>query len=142
MPPSSVMRAPAAAAALAAALLATARAKTVPASSTTLDTRACQAPHDTLGFCNVSATLAERSAALIALLHDDEITPQITARHGGGGSPGPASNISRIGLPEYECVRGRSAPTRPPPSRISRRTPWAHVPRTRLVRRCVGRRTP
>ena len=105
------MRAPTAPAAAAAPLLLLlllaaapprAVAKTVPATTTTLDTRACQAPHDTLGFCNVSAPLAARAAALTALLRDDEILPQLTARHGGGGSPGPASNVSRLGLPEFD----------------------------------------
>ena len=102
MPPSSVMRAPAAAAALAAALLATARAKTVPASSTTLDTRACQAPFNALPFCNASLSLDARVRDLISRIADADVAPQLTARHGGGGSPGPASNISAIGLPEWD----------------------------------------
>jgi hypothetical protein len=29
------------------------------------------------------------------------VTAQLTARHGGGGSPAPASNITALGLPEY-----------------------------------------
>jgi hypothetical protein len=40
-------------------------------------------------------------ASLIAELHDDEVPSQLTARHRGGGSPGPESNVSRIGLPTY-----------------------------------------
>lgn len=30
------------------------------------------------------------------------ITPQLTARHGGGGSPGPNDNVTALGLPELD----------------------------------------
>ncbi|EDQ89770.1 uncharacterized protein MONBRDRAFT_36817 [Monosiga brevicollis MX1] len=40
--------------------------------------------------------------SLISLIHDDEKPPLLTAREGGGGSPGPPGNVSRIGLPEYD----------------------------------------
>ena len=99
-----------AAAALLLSLAPSALARTVHASNETLLSRACQPPHDTLGFCDTSAPIATRVAALIALLRDDEIPPQLTARHGGGGNPGPKSNVSRIGLPNYDwganCIHG------------------------------------
>ena len=85
-------------------------AKTVPASSVTVDTRACLPPHDKYAFCNTSLSIDERVKNLISLLHDDEKPPLLTAREGGGGSPGPPGNVSRIGLPEYDwgvnCIHG------------------------------------
>lgn len=55
-----------------------------------------------------------RVKALISLLHSDEKPLLLTARNGGGGSPGPGSNISRLGLPEYDwgvnCIHGTSNP--------------------------------
>lgn len=77
-------------------------AKTVPASDATVKTRACLPPHDKYAFCNVSLSIEERVKGLISLLHDEEKAPLLTAREGGGGSPGPPGNISRIGLPEYD----------------------------------------
>jgi len=51
----------------------------------------------------------QRVKNLISLLHDDEKPPLLTAREGGGGSPGPPGNVSRLGLPEYDwgvnCIR-------------------------------------
>jgi len=84
--------------------------KTVPANNVTTETRACRPPFDKLKFCDTSLSVDERVKHLILALKPSEIPPQITARHGGGGSPGPASNVSRIGLPEYDwgvnCIHG------------------------------------
>jgi len=77
-------------------------AQTVNANSVTLDTRACQPPFDALPFCDTARSYAERAADLVSRIGNSDVTPQLTARHGGGGSPGPASNISAIGLPEYD----------------------------------------
>lgn len=89
------------------ALLPGAHAKTVRADNVTFTTRACQPPHDTYDFCNTSLPLSARVASLIAELHDDEVPSQLTARHHGGGNPGPESNVSRIGLPTYGALRAR-----------------------------------
>jgi beta-glucosidase-like glycosyl hydrolase len=90
----------AASAALLAALLA--RAQTVRETTTTLDTRACQPPFNTLPFCDESLSLDARVRDIVSRIADANVAPQLTARHGGGGSPGPASNISAIGLPEWD----------------------------------------
>ena len=91
-----------------AALLACA-AKTVPISTATVDTRACQPPHNTFPFCDTTQSTAARVADLVSRLAGAEIPPQLTARHRGGGSPGPESNVTRLGLPTY----GAPAPTMP-----------------------------
>ena len=61
-------------------------------------------------FCNTTLSVEARVDNLISLINDDEITLFMKAREGGGGSPGPANNISRIGLPEYDwgvnCIHG------------------------------------
>jgi beta-glucosidase-like glycosyl hydrolase len=81
-----------------------------PNSNKTVETRACQPPHDSYLFCNVSFPLEDRVDNLISLLKTEEIPLFMKARLGGGGSPGPANNISRIGLPEYDwgvnCIHG------------------------------------
>ena len=81
-----------------------------PAGNKTVSTRACLPPHDTYPFCNTSLSIEERVDDLISRLNDDEIPPLLTAREGGGGSPGPPGNISRLGLPEYDwglnCIHG------------------------------------
>ena len=77
-------------------------AKTVPVTTKTLDTRACLPPHDKYPFCNVSQPIDARVHNLISLLNDEEKPPLLTAREGGGGSPGPPGNVSRLGLPEYD----------------------------------------
>lgn len=85
---------------------------TVTANNVTVQTRACQPPHDQYPFCNTSLPLGERVADLITRIAENpnDIPPQLTARHGGGGNPAPASNISRIGLPEWDwglnCLHG------------------------------------
>ena len=103
---------------LACALAALAAAKTVPETAVTASTRACQPPHDTYPFCDTTLSLDARVKDLVSRIADADVPPQLTARHGGGGSPGPASNISAIGLPEWDwglnaihgvqssCVRG------------------------------------
>ena len=72
--------------------------------NSTVSTRACQPPHHLYDFCNTSLSLDERVANLIELLNDTEIPPLLTAREGGGGSPGPPGNISRLGIPEYTII--------------------------------------
>lgn len=77
----------------------------------TVTTRACRPPYDkTMPYCDTSKSVNERVDALIALIHDDEIAPLLTAREGGGGSPGPSGAIDRLGLPEYDwgvnCIHG------------------------------------
>lgn len=75
---------------------------TVPATTVTYDTRACQPPYDALPFCDTSLSVDARVADLVARLQPEEIVPLLTARHGGGGSPGPDDNVTRLGLPEYD----------------------------------------
>jgi hypothetical protein len=107
----SIMKMKAALLLLGASGLATrAQAKTVKASNVTVETRACQPGANSYGFCDTTKSVAERAANLISLLKDSEIVPQLTARHQGGGNPGPLSNISRLGIPDHDWVRGcRSA---------------------------------
>jgi hypothetical protein len=99
-------------------LAALAAAGTVPETNVTASTRACQPPHDAYPFCDTSLSLDARVKDLVSRIADADVPPQLTARHGGGGSPGPMSNISAIGLPEWDwglnaihgvqssCVRG------------------------------------
>lgn len=87
------------AAAAAAAFVA---AQTLPVTNQTVATRACQPPHNTYPFCNTSLTAEARAVDVAARLNGTEIAPQLTARHSGGGSPGPNANVSRLGLPNYD----------------------------------------
>lgn len=93
-----------------AACAAAASAQTTAWTDVTFKTRACQPPYDTLPFCNTALSLDERVADLVGRIKDADVPPQLTARHGGGGSPGPASNISYIGVPEFDwglnCIHG------------------------------------
>lgn len=75
-------------------------AQTVPATNASARGRACGAQPN-FPFCNTTLDAEDRITDLIARLQKNEIVPQLQARHGGGGSPAPASNVSRIGLPEY-----------------------------------------
>ena len=75
-----------------------AHAQTIAVNNKTLTSRACFAKPD-FPFCNTSLSIDARVANLISLLEDVDIVPQLQARHGGGGSPGAPSNVSRIGLP-------------------------------------------
>ena len=77
-------------------------AKTVPVTNTTLVTRACRPGFTNFTFCNASAPVDVRIADLVGRLSDAEIPPQLTARHNGGGSHGPESNVTRLGLPTYD----------------------------------------
>jgi len=86
---------------------------TVPETTEALDTRACRPGYDHFTFCDVTLSKAERVASLIAELRDDEYPALLTARAqtgGGGGSPGPSGNISRLGVPSYDwglnCIHG------------------------------------
>lgn len=87
-----------------------------PPAPSPVTTRACRPPHDRWPFCNTSLPLLERVDDLISRLDASEIPPLLTAREGGGGSPGPPGNISRLGLPEYDwgvnCVRFSAASAR------------------------------
>jgi len=84
--------------------------QTVPSNDNTRSTRACLPPYNTYPFCDTSLSIDERVHNLISLLQTEEKPHLLTARNGGGGSPGPGSNISRIGLPEYDwgvnCIHG------------------------------------
>lgn len=85
---------------------------TTPANDLTVKTRACLPPHDIYPFCDPKLSIDDRVENLISLLHPDEKPPLLTARNDGGGSPGPGSNITRLGLPEYDwgvnCIHGTS----------------------------------
>jgi hypothetical protein len=89
----------------AAAAAACAAAKTVPQTTTTVDTRACQAPYNTMPFCDTTLTTAQRVDDIVTrilAIGGTALTSQLTARHGGGGSPGPDDNITALGLPEFD----------------------------------------
>jgi hypothetical protein len=98
------------------ALAARAAAQTVPVTTTTLDTRACipGGPFAAAVYCNPKAALEDRVNDLVERLFAGDaaswVPPQLTARHGGGGSPGPMSNVSEVGLPEFNyglnCAHG------------------------------------
>ncbi len=77
-------------------------AQTVPMTNTTVLTRACQPPFNTFPFCDVTQSIDVRVKDLISRILDEDIAPQVTARHGGGDSPGPKSNITYLGIPECE----------------------------------------
>ena len=76
--------------------------QTVPADNVTVATRACQPPYDKFPFCDVTQSLDARVRDLISRILDADIAPQVTARHGGGDSPGPKSNITYLGIPAYD----------------------------------------
>lgn len=92
------------ASALCAALLAAgASAQTMPLTNTTLATRACQPPFDTLPFCDTTLALNSRVDDLIARLWAESggnvstnIIWHLTARN-MGKSANPA-----LGIPEYD----------------------------------------
>lgn len=87
---------------VAAAALVLSGAQTIPATTDTFDTRACQPPFNQLPFCDTTLSLDARVSDLANRLQGAEITPQLTARHRGGGSPGPGANVSRLGLPDWD----------------------------------------
>jgi hypothetical protein len=84
-----------------ASLLTLAAAITAPSTNVTFTTRACQPPHDTFPFCDTTRPLAERVADLLARLQDADVPPQLTARH-GPGQAAPYSNVSYLGIPEWD----------------------------------------
>ena len=59
---------------------------------------------------NISLPLDERVDDLIGRLSDSDIPHWLTAREGGGGSPGPGPAAPAIGVPEYDwgvnCIHG------------------------------------
>jgi hypothetical protein len=65
-----------------------------------------------VGTVNYAPTLKidDRVDDLISRLSDTDIPHWLTAREGGGGSPGPGPNVSAIGVPEYDwgvnCIHG------------------------------------
>ena len=67
-------------------------AQTVNENTVTYDTRACRPGFDSFPFCNVNLPQNERINDLIGRLELSDIPPLLTARHGGGGSPGPDDN--------------------------------------------------
>eukprot|EP00316_Scyphosphaera_apsteinii_P008097 CAMPEP_0119344274 /NCGR_PEP_ID=MMETSP1333-20130426/106888_1 /TAXON_ID=418940 /ORGANISM="Scyphosphaera apsteinii, Strain RCC1455" /LENGTH=841 /DNA_ID=CAMNT_0007356709 /DNA_START=446 /DNA_END=2971 /DNA_ORIENTATION=+ len=86
----------------------------IPASNVTnrtISTRACRPPFDRMkAWCDVTLSIDERVESLIDAISLDEIPPLLTAREGGGGSPGPSGAIPRLNLPEYDwgvnCIHG------------------------------------
>ena len=70
-------------------------------------TGACLPPHDQFPFCDTKLPIDDRVKDLVSRLKAEEIPALLTAREGGGDSPGPPGNISRLGLPEYvRCSPG------------------------------------
>ena len=83
-----------------------ASSQTLPVNGETVATRACipDGPFASLPYCDASLSIDERVADLVNRLWQNAsfwVPPQLTARHGGGDSPGPSSNVSAIGLPEF-----------------------------------------
>jgi len=98
-----------------AAALGAASAQTVPATATTLATRACQGAFASLPYCDVKQPLDARVSDFVARLWASPdaaaiIPPQLTARHGGGGSPPGTDAVPALGLPEFDwglnCIHG------------------------------------
>jgi hypothetical protein len=87
------------------------------ANSRTVDTRACIPPHDTYEWCDVTKSSVARAHALastVAAKFRAQIPAQLTARNSKPGF-GPPSNISAIGLPEFDwglnCIHGVQSST-------------------------------
>ena len=80
------------------AIFTRAGAQTVPQTTTTLDTRSCQPPHDGHPFCDVTLPVADRVNDLIARLwaNASSIPFQLTARNFG------QSAVPALGLPEFD----------------------------------------
>ena len=101
--------------ALAAGLSSRAFAQTTKANTLAKDTRACQGAFASLPYCDTTKPLDDRVNDFIARLWASPnaatiIPPQLTARHGGGGSPGPTDAVPELGLPEFDwglnCIHG------------------------------------
>ena len=94
------------------ALPALALAKITPVTNATVTTRACQGAFLSLPYCNTALPLDQRVEDFIQRLwaNTSWIPPQLTARHGGGGNPGPTSDVPELGLPDYDwglnCIHG------------------------------------
>jgi len=82
-----------------------------PPTTTTADTKACRTAAElAYPYCDTKLSLDARLTDLIGRLTAAEKPPLLTAREGGGDSPGPPGNVSSIGLPEYDwglnCIHG------------------------------------
>ena len=79
-------------------------AKTIPTNNLTVTTRACQGQFLSLPYCDTTLSLDERVEDFIQRLWSNSswIPSQLTARHGGGGNPGPTDAVPELGLPEYD----------------------------------------
>ena len=90
-----------------------AAAKTTPVDNQTVATRACQGKYLALPYCDTSLSIDARVEDFIQRLwaNTSWIPPQLTARHGGGGNPGPTSAVPELGLPSYDwglnCIHVR-----------------------------------
>ena len=86
--------------------------KTIPVSNETVSSRACQGEFLSLPYCDTSLSLDARVEDFIQRLwaNSSWIPPLLTARHGGGGNPGPTDAVPELGLPEYDwglnCIHG------------------------------------
>lgn len=86
--------------------------KTTVENDVTRQTRACLPPFDTLPYCDTTLDLDTRVEDFITRLWQNSswIPPQLTARHGGGGNPGPTDAVPELGLPEWNfglnCIHG------------------------------------
>jgi hypothetical protein len=87
-------------------------AQTIPVNDLALSTRACQGKFASLPYCDTTLSMEARVEDFIERLWANEswIPPQLTARHGGGGSPGPTDAVPELGLPEFDwglnCIHG------------------------------------
>ena len=70
--------------------------QTIDQNTVTYDTRACRPGFDKFPFCDTNLPQAQRIADLIGRLELGDIPPLLTARHGGGGSPGPSDNSEGV----------------------------------------------
>ena len=91
-----------------ACVVACALGQTMPVTTETYDTRACQPGMDHFQFCNTSLTKDQRLDSLLSLIKDEEITPFLTSRKKFIGEVG--NNITRLGVPHYDwglnCIHG------------------------------------
>ena len=109
---------------------------TTRANNVTLLTRACQPPFSALPYCNTALPLATRVSEFISRLWTNSswIPPQLTARHGGGGSPGPTDAVPELGLPEFVSA--------PPRRNRPRKARASHSPLARAHTRARTTRAP
>eukprot|EP01060_Flectonema_neradi_P007900 TRINITY_DN1560_c0_g1_i1.p1 TRINITY_DN1560_c0_g1~~TRINITY_DN1560_c0_g1_i1.p1 ORF type:complete len:766 (+),score=190.76 TRINITY_DN1560_c0_g1_i1:49-2346(+) len=89
------------------AALAGVACKTLPVTTKTMDTRACQPGKDQFKFCNTSLSKAERLEDLVQQLKDTEIPSVLTARD---SQQKGSKAIPRLGVPAYDwggnCIHG------------------------------------